>query len=80
MCQTNSWKELSASIFNSNLKITARRSDGVIFRLIEESNIENLNTTFRFKSLLDKIETYRNCKCTNDLRCDLHIIKIEKEQ
>lgn len=80
MCQTNSWKELSAITKDENLIITARRSDNIIFRLVEDSNIKGLSLADKFKDIINKLETYRNCKCTNNLRCDLHNIKTEKEQ
>lgn len=69
MCTTRSWKSLEASP-NSEV-IIARRSDNIIIKLFDLEFIS-------VRDFVQKLEEFRNCKCTQLAPCDKH--KDEKER
>ena len=72
MCDTRQWKDISAREYNNTLFILARRSDGVIINLVNNLVPREFNLARQFKSIIDLLESYRNCKCEQGKKCINH--------
>lgn len=79
MCESRNWTRLFArESFSDSVVITATRSDGIIFEELlqfETAKLHNIKPKEIIIRSLLKLESYRNCKCTQTDFCELHLDK-----
>lgn len=62
MCTTRSWKSINQAGEDS---IIVRRSDGIILKFYEAEFVDIVH-------FVNKLESFRNCKCSLEGPCDEH--------
>lgn len=70
MCITRNWNTLESPVDRDI--IFAKRSDNVIFKFYIEE-FKNI------KDFVSRLESYRNCNCSQTAPCDLHKLKGENK-
>ena len=80
MCDTRKWSSIVATEAGANsVRILAKRSDGVHFFLIRHCvDVEKETLSSQFCSLLNYIESFRNCFCQQNTPCEQHSGKIKE--
>jgi hypothetical protein len=86
MCTTRQWKQIEPSAIpvtseESLIMVIARRSDGLIVKsAVKLKKSDNIHkTAMGFQTLIDRLETYRNCKCSELAPCQNHITNKQGE-
>lgn len=85
MCPSRHWKQLETLEFDNTVNIIGTRSDGLI--VTSQAVFESKSTVHEIiksvVSAMKRLESFRNCQCTSDERCEKHKIQqsqLKKEQ
>lgn len=81
MCENRNWNRLEIKQHNDNIvMVFATRSDSLLIStmILFPKLLSTLSATIITKEALEELESYRNCKCTLETFCKLHITKDKK--
>lgn len=69
MCQTKQWKNIQALVKeNGDLQVIGERSDETLMHITEIVMFDPKIIA----NIINRFDSYRNCNCTNLMKCEKH--------